>query len=175
MADNVNLTNTFYPAEGKVHGYGSQLLVGFDSGSPGSPEVFEAVAEVTTITFGDMTTANFERTHLRSPAAHTEIEPALRSSGPFSLECNWRPRHVSQSYNGGGSGSFVGGGMLRQWVERRTRNFKIVLAQGENEPVELPFVGYVSKFQPGVIGGTDGPNLTLEIQPKNGAWHTDLP
>jgi hypothetical protein len=175
MADTVNLTDTFYPAEGSAHGYGSQLLVGFDSGSPGSPEIFEAVAEVRTIAFGDMTTGNFKRTHLRSPDAHEEVEAALRSSGPFSLECNWRPRHSSQSYNGGGSGAFVGGGMLRQWVERRTRNFKIVLAQGENDPVELPFTGFVSKFQPGAVNATDGPNLTLEIQPKNGAWHTSLP
>lgn len=171
-----DVTGQFYPAEGSAHGYGSQLLVGFDSGSPGSPEIFEAVAEVRSIAFGNMTTATFDRTHLRSPAAHTEIEAALRSSGPFTLECNWRPRHESQSYNGGGSGSFVGGGMLRTWVERQTRNFKIVKTENEGEAaVELPFVGFVSKFQPGPIGATDGPNLTMEIQPKNGAWHTSLP
>jgi len=175
MADTVNVTDTYYPAEGSAHGYGTQLLVGFDSGSPGSPEIFEAVAKVRTIQFGDMTTATYDRTHLRSPAAHTEIEAALRSSGAFTLECNWRPRHVSQSYNGGGSGSFTGGGMLRQWVERRTRNFKIVKSEGENEPPELAFTGFVSGFQPGPIGATDGPNLTMEIQPKNGAWHTSLP
>lgn len=175
MADDANLTNTFYPAEGSAHGYGSQLLVGFESGSPGSPEIFEAVAEVRSIAFGDMTTANFDRTHLRSPDAHRELEAALRSSGPFSLECNWRPRHVSQSYNGGGSGSFTGGGTLRIWVERQTRNFKIVKTEGIDEPLELAFTGFVSKFQPGPIGADDGPNLTLEIQPKNGAWHRTLP
>ncbi len=175
MSDTVNLTDTYYPAQGSAHGYGSQLLVGFASGSPGSPEIFEAVAEVRSIAFGDMTTANYDRTHLRSPDAHTEIEAALRSSGPFSLECNWRPRHTSQSYNGGGSGSFVGGGTLRIWVERQTRNFKIVKTEGENAPIEFSFTGFVSKFQPGPIGATDGPNLTLEIQPKNGAWHRTLP
>lgn len=175
MADDANLTDTYYPAEGSAHGYGSQLLVGFSSGSPGSPEIFEAVAEVRSITFGDMTTATFDRTHLRSPDAHREIEAALRSSGAFSLECNWRPRHSSQSYTGGGSGSFVGGGMLRQWVERRTRNFKLVLAQGEDADLEIPFTGFVSRFQPGPVGADDGPNLTMEIQPKNGAWHTSLP
>jgi len=175
MSDTVNLTDTYYPAEGSAHGYGSQLLVGFASGSPGSPEIFEAVAEVRTITFGDQTTATFDRTHLRSPDAHHELEAGLRSSGPFSLECNWRPRHSSQSYNGGGSGSFVGGGTLRMWVERQTRNFKIVLAQGENAPLELPFTGFVSKFQPGPVGSADGPNLVMEIQPKNGAHHRHLP
>lgn len=170
-----DLTNTFYPAEGSAHGYGSQLLVGFDSGSPGSPEIFEAVAEVRSIAFGDMSTATYDRTHLRSPAAHTEIEAALRSSGAFSLECNWRPRHESQSYNGGGSGVFLGGGTLRMWVERQTRNFKIVKTEGTDADLELPFTGFVSRYQPGPIGATDGPNLTLEIQPKNGAWHTSLP
>jgi len=175
MADDVNVTDTFYPAEGSQHGYGSQLLVGFASGSPGSPEVFEAVAEVRTITFGDMTTAVYERTHLRSPAAHREKLMVLRDSGPFSMDCNWRPQHVSQSYTGGGSGAFTGGGMLRKWVDRKVLNFKLVLAQGEDAPLEIPFTGGVTKYQPGPVGREDGPNLTIEVTPLNGQYHTAFP
>src|SRR5262245_10692099 len=175
MADDANLTNDFYPAEGSAHGYGSQLLVGFASGSPGSPEIFEAIAEVRTITPGDMTTAVYDRTHLRSPDAHREKSAALRDSGAFTLDCNWRPRHVSQSYNGGGSGSFTGGGMLRKWIERKELNYKIVKTEGENAPIEWPFRGIITKFQPGPIGRDDGPNLTIDITPLNGSFHTLLP
>lgn len=170
-----DLTGTFYAAQGSEHGYGSELLVGFASGSPGSPEIFEAVAEVRTITFGDMTTAVFDRTHLRSPDAHREKAAALRDSGPFTLDCNWRPRHESQDNAGGGSGSFVGGGMLRKWRQRETLNFKIIKSEGANPPLEIPFTGVITKYQPGPIGRDDGPNLTIEITPLNGAYHASLP
>jgi len=175
MADDANLTGDFYPAEGSQHGYGSELLVGFASGSPGSPEVFEALAEVRTINFGEMVTAIFERTHLRSPNAHREKAAGLRDSGAFSLDCNWRPRHVSQSYTGGGSGAFTGGGTLRKWIERKELNYKLVLAQGEDAPLEIPFRGVISRYQPGPVGREDGPNLTIEITPLNGAYHSEFP
>lgn len=167
MAD---LTDTFYAAEGKPHGYGTQLLMGDGA----SPETFEAVAEVVVITPGEMTTATYDRTHLRSPLAHTEIEAALRSSGPFAISLNYRPKHESQNYTGGGSGSFTQGGLLKVWTTRETRNWKIVLA--DDSPVtEFPFSGFVSRYQIGEIGKDDGIALSGEIQPKNGAWHADLP
>jgi len=176
MADETeNLTDQYYPAEGSRHGYGSQLLVGFASGSPGSPEIFEAVAEVRTITPGKLSTAVYDRTHLRSPAAHREKQPALRDSEAFTVDCNWRPRHVSQSFNGGGSGAFAGGGLLRKWVNRENLNFKIVKSEGEDEPLEIPFAGTITGYTPGPIGRDDGPNLMLEITPLNGQWHELLP
>jgi hypothetical protein len=165
-----NLTDTYYAAEGSFHGYGTQLLVGDGA----SPETFEAIAEVKTFTFGDMTTATFDRTHLRSPDAHTEIEAALRSSAAFSAVCNYRPTHESQSNAGGGSGSFTGGGLLKMWRDRSTHNFKIVLSDG-SPGTEVPFTGFVSKYQPGTLGPDGGIDLSVEFQPKNGAWHADLP
>jgi len=165
-----DLTNTFYPAEGSFHGYGTQLLVGDGA----SPEEFEAVAEVKSITFGDMTTANFDRTHLRSPDAHTELEAALRSSGPFQMRCNYRPKHESQNNAGGGTGSFAAGGLLYMWRQRLTKNFKIVCSDG-SPATEVPFTGFISKYQPGELGATGGIDLMVEITPKNGAWHADLP
>lgn len=170
-----DVTNTFYPAEGSAHGYGSQLLVGFASGSPGSPEIFEAIAEVRVITFGEMNTAIYDRTHLRSKNACREKAAALLDTGPFTLECNWRPRHESQSFTGGGSGSFTGGGMMRKWIERKELNYKLVKTEGEDEPLEIPFAGVCTKFQPGPIGADDGPNLTIDITPLNGVHLSSFP
>lgn len=167
----MDVTNTYYPAEGSFHGYGTQLMVG-DNAS--SPEEFEAVAEVRSIRFGEMVTANFDRTHLRSPDAHTELLAALRSSGAFSCTLNWRPSHESQSNAGGGTGSFISGGLLAIWRSRELRNYKIVLSDA-SPPTEIPFTGFISRYQPGEIGATAGPDLTVEFQPKDGAWHADLP
>lgn len=169
MAD---LTDTYYPAEGSRHGYGAQVLVGDGA----SPETFEAIAEVRSIAFGEMVTAEYDRTHLRSPDAHRETAPALRSSGAFTLQMNWRPEHESQSNTGGGSGSFAGGGLLNIWINREIRNFKVVESNASSpNNVEIPFTGFISRYQPGTIGPDDGPGLTVEIKPTNGAYHADLP
>lgn len=174
MAD---LTDTYYAAEGSRHGYGSQLMVGDGA----SPEVFEAIAEVRSITPGEMVTAEFEVTHLRSPDAHREWRAALRNSEAFAVECNWRPEHESQSNTGGGTGAFAAGGLLAMWRSREVRNFKIVEgwgaagSPGGPNPMEIPFTGFIRRYQPGQIGPNDGPNLTVEVKPINGAWHADLP
>jgi hypothetical protein len=157
MAD---VTNTYYAAEGKFHGYGAQLLVGDGT----SPEQFEAIAEVSSITFGDMTTAVFTRTHLRSPEAHQEKLAGLRDSGPFSITGNWRPDHESQSNVGGGSGAFASGGLIALWRTRAEKNFLLRIPYGSPE-IELPFAGVVTKFQPGEIGTDDGVSFTAEMTP----------
>lgn len=167
MAD---LTDTYYAAEGSFHGYGTQLMVGDGA----SPEGFDAVAEVNSITFGDMTTAVFERTHLRSPGAHKEKLAGLRDSGAFTMKCNWRPKHESQNNAGGGSGAFQAGGLLYMWINRLTKNFKIVCSD-DSPATEVPFTGVITKFQPGTIGPEGGVDLSLEITPLNGAWHAELP
>lgn len=155
-----NLTGTYYEAVGGFHGYGAQL----EMGKGDSPETFEAIAEVTSIQFGDMTTAVIDRTHLRSPAAHREKLLGLRDSGPFTLVCNWRPDHESQTLAGGGTGSFASGGLLYVWINRLTKNWKLVLPYG-SPVVELPFSGGVTKFQPGEIGPDGKVSLTIEITP----------
>lgn len=158
-----NLSDTFYAAEGKFHGYGAQLKVG--SGDVGdSPQTYEAIAEITSISFGDMTTAVYDRTHLRSPEAHREKAAALRDSGAFTLVGNYRPDHESQSNAGGGSGSFTSGGLLALWRNRTEKDFIITIPYGSPE-IELPFAGVVTKFQPGEIGVDDGVGFTAEITP----------
>lgn len=163
-----DLTDSFYAGEAFI-GYGSQLEVGDGT----SPENFEAVADVVEITPGEMSTAVVDKTHLRSPARHREKLVALRDSGPFTVKCNYRPKHESQSNAGGGSGSFVGGGLLAKWISGEECNFRIVLADGSPVTV-LPFRGSVTKYQPGGISGDQKVDLTVEITPL-ADFSADLP
>lgn len=165
MAD---VTNTYYAGQAFV-GYGSQLLVG----NGASPEVFEAIADIESITPGAMTTNVVEKTHLRSPDAHKEKLATIRDSGPFTLQGNWRPTHQSQSNAGGGTGPFLTGGLVALWRNRSERNFKIVLSDG-SPGSEWPFRGVVTKFQPGVIGVDAKVPFTAEITPLQ-AFDSALP
>lgn len=161
-----DVTDLFYEGEAFL-GYGSQLLVGQDDGSP---ETFVAIADVEKITPGDMSTATVKKTHLRSPEAHQEKLAALRDSGPFTIMGNWRPRHGSQS-NAGGDGHTLG--LIGLWRTRAERNFKIVLADA-SPGTEWPFRGVVTKFQPGEITGEDKVPFTAEITPLTD-FSADLP
>lgn len=164
-------SDTFYAATGAIHGYGAQLMKG-DGASP--TEGFEAVATIVSITPGPMTTADIDRTHLRSPDAHREHMPGIRDSGAFTCEGIWLPNEQSQSNTGGGSGSFMGGGLIADWRERLIHNWKIVLFADGSPSIEWPFTGYVSQFQPGVIGVDDKINFTASFQPTE-AYDASLP
>lgn len=168
MADR---TDTFYAAEGAIHGYGAQLEVG-DGASP--TEAFQAIAGVVSITPGAMNTEDINRTHLRSPDAHHEHMPGLRDSGAFTCEMIWLPTDESQSLAGGGAGSFTGGGLVDMWKNRTIHNFKIVLYADGSPSIEWPFRGYVSQFQPGQIGVGDKINATVSFQPTED-FSADLP
>lgn len=162
-------TGTFYALDSALQGYGGQLLVGDGA----SPEGFEAIAGISSIKPGEMSTEDGKRTHLRSPDAHHEHMPGLRDSGPFELMGRWLPTEQSQSNAGGGSGAFASGGLIALWRARTTHNFKIILNDGVN--TEWPFRGYVSKFQPGEIGiGPDAIDFTAGVQPTE-AYDADLP
>lgn len=166
-----NRTDDFYPAEGAIHGYGTQLMVG----NGASPEAFEAVAGVISITPGDMATEDIDRTHLRSPRAHREHMPGLRDSGEFNVNCIWLPTEQSQSNaggNDGGDGVFSAGGAVAQWRERGYHNFKIALMDGGSPGTEWgPIRGYWSKFQPGEIGVSDKINVTMSFRPTEAYDH----
>jgi hypothetical protein len=170
-------TDTFYPAEDAIHGYGGQLMLG----NGAVPEVFEAVAAVETITPGEMSTADIRRTHLRSPDAHHEHMPGLRDSGAFALRLIWLPEEESQSNAGGGAGAFQFGGLIAIWRARTTHNWKILLhrivpgaSPNAGNDVEWPFRGYVSRFQPGEIGAEDVIRAEAGIQPTE-AYDAALP
>jgi len=170
-------TDTFYPATGAIHGYGAQLLVSNGAATP----VYEAIAGIVSMTPGDMSTEDIDRTHLRSPDAHREHMAGLRNSGPISCAMIWLPTEPSQSNAGGGTGAFTSGGLIAMWRGRKAHDFKIVLNDGDPlatptpiEPTEWPFNGYVSKFQPGEIGAETKIDATVEFQPTQ-AYDADLP
>lgn len=165
-------TDTFYAgADAAIHGYGAQLLVG--SGGE-SPEDFEAIAFVRSITPGAMETNDLDVGHLRSPDAHNEHAPGLRDSGAFTVTGMWVPTEQSHSNAGGGSVAFASGGLVALWRTRAIRNFKVVLFQDGSPGTEWPFRGYVRRFQPGEISNGAIVNFTAEFQPVR-ASDDDLP
>ncbi len=173
MADQT--TDQFYAGEA-IHGYGTQLLVGQGD----SPETFVAVADVLSITPGDMTTAVIDKTHLRSPEAHREKLAGIRDSGPFSCRLNWRPKHGTQSNNTNTTADGVasGRGLIALWRNRTEANFKIqlndVIGGSPAEQLEFPFRGVVTKFQPGEIGVDNKIDAMVEITPLQD-FSADLP
>lgn len=170
MADR---TGTFYAADEAINGYGGELLCGDGA----SPETFQSVAFVERIGFGEMSTEKIRTTHLRSPDAHHEYRPGLRDSGPFSIMLSaYVPSEESHSYAGGGSGSFTSalkGGLVGKWTERVARNWIIRLFDG-SPATELPFNGFISKFQPSEIDGSTILKATVEIQPTR-SFSAELP
>lgn len=165
-----NRTGTFYSAaDDAVHGYGAELQVGDGA----SPEVFESIAFLRNITFGDMSTADLDVTHLRSPDAHREHRAGIRDSGAFSCSGIFVPGEQSQSNTGGGSGPFQTGGLIALWRGRQNHNFKIVVNEGSPNN-EWAFRGYVSKFQPGEVGIDNIVDFSAEFMPVR-AFDADLP
>lgn len=154
-----NLTDTYYAGDAGV-GYGTQLEVGDGA----SPESFEAVADVVSIQPGKMSTATVEKTHLRSPNRHREWLATIRNSEAFTVVANWRPSHESQSQAGGGSGSFVSGGLLKKWINVSEENFQLVIP-GVSPSITWPFAGTVTGFQPGSITVDGKLEVTIEITP----------
>jgi hypothetical protein len=165
MADR---TGDFYAAEGAIHGYGAQLLIG----NGVSPEVFEAVAFLKNIQPGTMETADMLRTHLRSPDAHQEHMPGLRDSGAFVCSGIWVPTEESLSNEGGGTGPFQNGGVIALWRARTVHNMKIIL--NDEDETEWPFRGYVRRFQPGDINNDAPIDFTIEFMPTQ-AYDAALP
>jgi hypothetical protein len=165
----MNRTGTFYAASGAVQGLGAELQVGDGA----SPEVFEAIAGILSITPGEMTTSDIDRTHLRSPDSHREHMPGIRDSGAFTVTGILLPGEESQNNTGGGSGSFTSGGLIAMWRARTIHNFKVVLNDGSPSN-EWPFTGYVSQFQPGEITPDDKINFTASFMPTQ-AYDADMP
>jgi hypothetical protein len=160
-------TNTFYDSDAFM-GYGSQLMMGDDA----SPINYEAIALVKRIQFGDQTTAALDVTHLRSRNAHREKIAGLRDSGPFQVTCTYSPAEQSHTNAGGGSGPFAAGGLLFVARERTIKNWKLVLS--DDDDTELPFRGFISKYQLGEVSADQSVDLMLEFMPASD-YSEDLP
>lgn len=158
MAD---VTGTTYAGEAFI-GYLSELRVGQNDGSP---ETFTAVADITIITPGDMTTGVIEKTHLRSPDRHREHLATLRDSGPFQFVGNYRPGHGSHTV-AGGDGFAADRSLPSLWRDVTEANFEIELPAAAFSPaIVLEFRGVVTKYQIGAIGLDQKVDFTAEITP----------
>lgn len=173
-----DVTNTFYAGEAFI-GYGAQLLIGQDDGSP---ETFVAVAGVTKITPGEMSANIINKTHLRSPGRAHEKISTLRDIGPFGIEGNLMLAHGSQN-NAGGDGftplnpvTGEGGGLIAIHRAQAERNMRITVITDPSDgtTVTIPFRGVVSKFQIGEIGLENLVSFTAEVQPLSD-YTADLP
>lgn len=163
MAD---VTDSFYAGSAFI-GYGAQILVGQDDGSP---ETFTAIPDVNSITFGDMTTGVIQKTHLRSPGRHHEKLATIRDSGPIVLECNYTPAHGAHK-QAGGDGFSATHNVLTLWRNVTECNFRVIFpvaSDGEVSPAEgiqLDFDGVITKYQIGQLQLEDKVGVTIEITP----------
>jgi hypothetical protein len=163
MAD---ITDLYYAGD-PIIGYGTQMLVGQDDGSP---ETFVAVPEVNTITPGDMTTGVIPVTHLRSPGRHQEKRGTIRDSGPFTLECNYNPLHGAHKISGG-DGFLTGRSLVALWQTVAEANFRLVLpdessvggSPGTGQVIDIR--GTITRYQIGAIGNEEKIGCTIEITP----------
>lgn len=155
MAD---ITDLYYASQGFI-GYGSQLMIGQDDGSP---ETFVAVAQIDTIAFGDMTAGIINKTHLRSPGRAHEKISTIRDLGPFSITGTLDLGHGSLN-NAGGDG-FTSGGLIAIHRSQEERNMKVVLSDG-SPGTEVPFRGVVSKLNLGTVGLDTLVKFSAEVQP----------
>jgi len=164
----MDVTDLYYAGEAFI-GYSAQLKVG----QADSPETFVSVADVMSITPGDMTTGIINKTHLRSPGRAHEKMATLRDIGPFSLSGNYRPGHGSHS-TAGGDGFASTQSLVNLWRNVTKNNFIIEVTDASGNVIELPFRGVVSKYQIGQIGLDTKVDFTADIQPLSD-WTASLP
>ena len=159
MAYPDDVTDTFYGiASTVVPGMGTQWLIGDGA----SPENFEAVAGVVSFNAGSSVANDIDVTHLRSPGRTQETIAGQIVMEPFSGMMRWLPLHNSQSYAGGGSGSFISGGLAKLKETGEIRTHKLTFGPaGSPEGMSMTFQGYVKDFSPlqnveidGVMGAT---------------------
>lgn len=155
-----NRTGLFYSAEEGFIGYGAQLLVG----NGASPEVFEAVAGVTSIAMPETMFADVDITHLRSPNRHKEHKAGMRDSTEMGVEGTYLPSEWSLLAAGGGSGAFASGGLPTLSEDGINRNFIVRLPTGSPE-LEVACRGYIKGFSLTNIGTEEKVGYKFAVMP----------
>ncbi len=163
-----DVTDLYYAGEAFI-GYGAQILVGQDDGSP---ESFVAIPDCATITPGDLTTGIVDITHLRSPARHREKKGTIRDSGPIAFAGNYRPTHGAHKRSGG-DGFAADRSVLSLWINVTEANFMLVLPDREDAGatgsplagIALPVRGIISRYQIGEMSVEGKVPFTGEITP----------
>lgn len=163
----MNVTGLYYASDGNI-GYGAELRVGQDNGSP---ETFVSIAQVDTITFGEMTAGIINKTHLRSPGRAHEKIATIRDLGAFSITGTLNMKHGSHN-NAGGDG-FTSGGLIAIHRSLEERNFQLVIPDGSPETV-LPFRGVISSLNLGELSLEGLQKFTAQVQPLQD-YTADLP
>lgn len=164
MAD---ITGLYYESEANI-GYGGELRVGQDDGSP---ETFVAIAQVSNVEFGEMSAGILNKTHLRSPGRAHEKISTIRDLGPFTVTGQLNMKHGSHN-NAGGDG-FTSGGLIAIHRSQEERNFELEIPNGTPETV-LPFRGVISSLSLGSLSLEGIQEFTAEIQPLSD-YTADLP
>jgi predicted secreted protein len=95
-------------------GHGSQFYVGNDD----SPQVFTAIAEITSITPPSVTRDVIDATHTGSPDQWREHIPGLKDGGEVSCEMNFVPNSNSSNI------------LIAIQVDTFARDFRIVFPDG---------------------------------------------
>ncbi len=156
-----NVDDTFYAlGNDPIAGYGGQFLVGDGA----SPESFDAIAGVVAINLPAQTSSDVKTTHLRSPNRHEEHRAGMRDTPAFNVDLIWLPYHISQSRDGGGTGSFIGGGLAAMASDGVVRSFRFIANDDSQTTVDIR--GYVATFAPGQINKDTVVMATCSIQPS---------
>lgn len=105
-------------------------------GDGATPEVFTAIAEVTSIDGPSMELETIEITNHSSEDGWREYVGGLLDAGEISLEFNFLPTDATQGY---------GGGLLQDMVNRTKRNFELVFP--DSGATTWGFTALVTKFE----------------------------
>ncbi len=154
-----NRTGTFYAAEGAIIGYGAQVLIG----NGASPEVFEAVAGVKTITMPETAFSDTDKTHLRSLNRHKEHAPGMRDSSELSAEGQYIFGEQSLTAAGGGSGPFIAGGLPTLSEDGVIRN--VIVRFADDDTSEVTIRGYIKGFSLTNVGTEEVVGYKFSVMP----------
>jgi hypothetical protein len=152
------VTGQYYAGEGEI-GYGTELLVGQDDGSP---ETFVALSNVVEVNLGGFTAPTIDISHLRSPGRAREKTTGLRDYQDITVRCNY-VLHGSH-LNAGGDG-FTNGGMRAIHISQEERNFMAVRHLGDEVLESIPFRGKVSGITQPVLNNDNKMEVTYTITP----------
>jgi len=156
MADVTGLT---YASEATI-GYLAEWRIGMDNGSP---ETMVAVAQVSSIQFGEMSANVINKTHLRSPGRAHEKIATIRDMGAFTMTGQLNLKHGSHN-NAGGDGFTSPGGLIALHRGLVERNMEIELNDGSPNTV-LPFRGVINSLNLGQLTLEGLMEFTAQVQP----------
>ena len=127
----------------------------FQLGDAATPEVFTAVAEITELSFLDMSRDKIVVTNHASPDGYHEKLPGMRDAGKIAIKANWLPNNATQDEVTG---------ILSKFNDNVLHNCKIIAA---GSIVTAAFACFVSNFKADLPLEKQGQlEFTVEISGK---------